>query len=121
MASGGEPSPPWTDAQLQGDEVSKKDLVTFLQENGTRKVILAISQKGDSQSEAGANITIFVGSAVQFLRENKVYGKVASIAKGSKKDHLITVYRLLFETKVRLFVLSAFSGLALPDTCCDVL
>ena len=40
MATGGEPSPPWTDEQMHKDDVSKKDLVTFLQENGAKKVRL---------------------------------------------------------------------------------
>ncbi|XP_065183109.1 peptidyl-prolyl cis-trans isomerase FKBP3-like [Sycon ciliatum] len=70
MASA-EPVSTYTEEQMASDDVSKKDIVTFLQENGREK----------------------------FLRDNKVFGKVASIAKGSKKDHLISVYKKMFETK----------------------
>lgn len=66
-----EPTPPYTDEQLKSDDVSKKELCTFLQENGSRK----------------------------FLKENKLNGQLKSIAKTKSKDQLVADYHLLFETK----------------------
>ncbi|PVU94001.1 hypothetical protein BB559_003105 [Furculomyces boomerangus] len=61
----------WTAEQLVSDEVSKKDLVEFLQQNSSNK----------------------------FLIQNKLNGKVANIAKTSKKPLLISAYNLLFQTQ----------------------
>ncbi|KAI8819112.1 peptidyl-prolyl cis-trans isomerase FKBP3 [Fimicolochytrium jonesii] len=59
---------PWTDAELESDAVSKKDLVTFLQDSAT----------------------------YEFLKDRKLYGKPAAITKSSKKPDLITAYTALF-------------------------
>jgi len=61
----------WTDADLNGDSVSKKDLVTFLQEHGS----------------------------LDFQSEHKIKGQLKNIAKSRSKDELIVAYKALFETK----------------------
>ncbi|XP_077996835.1 peptidyl-prolyl cis-trans isomerase FKBP3-like [Glandiceps talaboti] len=66
-----EPSPPWTTEQISSDDVSKKDVVQFLQQN----------------------------SSTEFLKEHKLVGQVKNVTKTSKKEHLIDAYNKLFETK----------------------
>jgi FK506-binding protein 3 len=66
-----EPSSPYTAEQLKSDAVSKKDILQFVQEHASTK----------------------------FLKERKLYGKLASIAKCTKKDDLISAYENLFATK----------------------
>ncbi|GAB5591477.1 Putative ubiquinone biosynthesis monooxygenase [Umbelopsis nana] len=65
------PTREWTHEQLESDSVSKKDIVSFLQEN----------------------------ASAQFLLDNKLNGKLALVAKNSKRDKLVTAYEQLFETK----------------------
>ncbi|KAI9286916.1 FK506 binding protein 3 [Umbelopsis sp. AD052] len=66
-----EPTREWTHEQLESDSVSKKDIVTFLQENASG----------------------------QFLLDNKLNGKLAIVAKNSKREKLVDAYEKLFETK----------------------
>jgi len=66
-----EVSPPYTDEQLVGEGVSKKDLVVFLQENSSQK----------------------------FQVERKLKGSQKNVTKTKSKDHLIEDYRLLFSSK----------------------
>jgi len=61
----------WTEEELNGDTVSKKDLVTYLQENGS----------------------------LDFQTEHKIKGQLKSIAKSRSKDELTAAYKALFETK----------------------
>ncbi|KAI9100000.1 Fkbp3 protein [Phlyctochytrium arcticum] len=63
------PEQPWTEDQVSGDDVSKKDVVTFLQEHAT----------------------------YEFLKGRKLYGKVANIAKSAKKPDLLAAYKALYE------------------------
>lgn len=67
----GEPEQKWSEEDLNGDGVSKKDLVTFLQENGS----------------------------LNFQSEHKIKGQLKNIAKSRSKDELILAYKALFETK----------------------
>jgi len=64
-------SPPYTEEQLLSEEVSKKDLATFLQENSSQK----------------------------FQLEHKLKGALKNVIKTKSKDQLIEDYRLLFSTK----------------------
>ncbi|KAJ3276700.1 FK506-binding protein 2B [Borealophlyctis nickersoniae] len=64
------PARPWEDDKLDTDSVSKKDLVTFLHDHAT----------------------------YQFLKDRKLYGKVANITKTAKKPDLIAAYKELFES-----------------------
>ncbi|XP_056402727.1 peptidyl-prolyl cis-trans isomerase FKBP3 [Hyla sarda] len=70
-AAAGEPVREWSKEQLQSEELSKKDVITFLQTNA---------------SEA-------------FLAEHKLLGNIKNVAKTAKKDQLITAYEKLFLTK----------------------
>jgi len=64
-------SPPYTEQQLVSEEVSKKDLATFLQENSSQK----------------------------FQLEHKLKGALKNVVKTKSKDQLIDDYRQLFSTK----------------------
>lgn len=66
-----EPQKEWTDDQLASDAITKKDLVTFLQQH----------------------------SSTKFQREHKIKGKLENIAKSAKKPDLIKAYHALFETR----------------------
>ncbi|KAH8556281.1 peptidyl-prolyl cis-trans isomerase FKBP3-like protein [Umbelopsis sp. PMI_123] len=66
-----EPTRQWTHEQIESDTVSKKDIASFLQEN----------------------------ASAQFLIDNKLNGKLAIVAKNSKRDKLVDAYEKLFETK----------------------
>ncbi|KAJ3039615.1 FK506-binding protein 2B [Rhizophlyctis rosea] len=65
-----QPTPPWTAAELETDNVSKKDLVSFLHDHAT----------------------------YQFLKDRKLYGKLANVTKTAKKPDLIAAYNALFES-----------------------
>ncbi|KAK9765554.1 FK506-binding protein 2B [Basidiobolus ranarum] len=65
------PERTWTNEQLLSDDVSKKDIVQFLQQNGSN----------------------------QFLLEHKLNGKVQNVAKAGKKDALANAYEQLFITE----------------------
>ncbi|XP_077319682.1 peptidyl-prolyl cis-trans isomerase FKBP3 [Lithobates pipiens] len=67
----GEPSREWSEEQLHNDDLSKKDVIVFLQQH----------------------------SSESFLAEHKLLGNVKNVAKTANKDHLITAYNKLFETK----------------------
>uniref|UniRef100_A0A8C5Q8V1 peptidylprolyl isomerase n=1 Tax=Leptobrachium leishanense TaxID=445787 RepID=A0A8C5Q8V1_9ANUR len=73
MAASGEPERPWSPEQLQSEELPKKDIIKFLQEHAT-----------DS-----------------FLTEHKLLGNIKNVAKTAKKEHLVTAYNKLFQSKVR--------------------
>ncbi|KAJ1948410.1 FK506-binding protein 2B [Linderina macrospora] len=64
-------SPKWTAAELASDDVSKKDLISYLQESASN----------------------------DFLLSHKLNGKLANVAKSAKKPALITAYNDLFATK----------------------
>jgi len=66
-----EVAPPYTQQQLVSEEVSKKDLATFLQENSSQK----------------------------FQVEHKLKGALKNVIKTKSKDQLVEDYRLLFSTK----------------------
>ncbi|RUP50769.1 hypothetical protein BC936DRAFT_137718 [Jimgerdemannia flammicorona] len=66
-----EPTRQWSTEELATDAVSKKDIVSFLQEN----------------------------SSSSYLIEHKLNGKFANVVKTAKKDALIVAYNALFATK----------------------
>ncbi|KAJ1645381.1 FK506-binding protein 2B [Coemansia asiatica] len=61
----------WTDEELNSEGVSKKDLVSFLQESASNEFLLA----------------------------HKLNGKLANVAKAAKRPALVAAYHALFETK----------------------
>ncbi|KAJ3145754.1 FK506-binding protein 2B [Geranomyces michiganensis] len=63
------PQPQWTHEELEGDGVSKKDLVSALQDLAT----------------------------YDFLKERKLHGKAANVIKTTKKPELIKAYKALYE------------------------
>ncbi|XP_036592097.1 peptidyl-prolyl cis-trans isomerase FKBP3 [Trichosurus vulpecula] len=70
MAAAG-PQRAWTAEQLRSEALPKKDIIKFLQDNGS-----------DS-----------------FLAEHKLLGNIKNVAKTANKDHLVTAYNHLFESK----------------------
>nr|XP_002741406.2 PREDICTED: peptidyl-prolyl cis-trans isomerase FKBP3-like [Saccoglossus kowalevskii] len=62
---------PWTAEAISSEDVGKKEIVQFLQENASS----------------------------QFLHEHKLKGQSKNVAKTSKKDALINYYNQMFETK----------------------
>jgi len=66
-----EVSKPWNDEQIKTEEVSKKQIVEFLQAH----------------------------ASLDFLKRNKMNGKVANVLKNSKKEELVEAYNELFEKK----------------------
>ncbi|KAK9531763.1 hypothetical protein VZT92_011169 [Zoarces viviparus] len=66
-----EPTREWSDEQLKSDDLPKKDLIKFIQDNG----------------------------AHSFLNEHKLLGNIKSVAKTAKKEQLIIAYNQLFEGK----------------------
>ncbi|KAI9229448.1 MAG: FK506-binding protein 3 [Piptocephalis tieghemiana] len=64
------PQAPWTDADLAGEAVSKKDLLTFLHTQASN----------------------------EFLVERKLNGKLATVAKNAKRPALVSAYKDLFAT-----------------------
>uniref|UniRef100_A0A8C0LFS6 FKBP3 basic tilted helix bundle domain-containing protein n=1 Tax=Canis lupus dingo TaxID=286419 RepID=A0A8C0LFS6_CANLU len=67
------PQRAWTVEQLRSEQLPKKDIIKFLQDHGS-----------DS-----------------FLAEHKLLGNIKNVAKTANKDHLVTAYNHLFESKVR--------------------
>ena len=61
----------WTVEQLRSEQLPKKDIIKFLQDHGS-----------DS-----------------FLAECKLLGNIKNVAKTANKDHLVTAYNHLFESK----------------------
>ncbi|XDV41075.1 hypothetical protein PO909_010006 [Leuciscus waleckii] len=61
----------WSDEQLKTEEVPKKELIKFIQDNG----------------------------AHSFLAEHKLLGNIKNVAKTAKKEQLIEAYNQLFESK----------------------
>ncbi|XP_051833661.1 peptidyl-prolyl cis-trans isomerase FKBP3 [Sminthopsis crassicaudata] len=70
MAAAG-PQRLWSAEQLRSEALPKKDIIKFLQDNGS-----------DS-----------------FLAEHKLLGNIKNVAKTANKDHLVTAYNHLFESK----------------------
>ena len=65
----------WTVEQLRSEQLPKKDIIKFLQDHGS-----------DS-----------------FLAEHKLLGNIKNVAKTANKDHLVTAYNHLFESKVSTY------------------
>ncbi|KAI8588592.1 Fkbp3 protein [Geranomyces variabilis] len=63
------PAPKWNNEELESDSVSKKDLVSALQDLAT----------------------------YEFLKERKLHGKAANVIKATKKPELIKAYKALHE------------------------
>ncbi|XP_068947877.1 peptidyl-prolyl cis-trans isomerase FKBP3 isoform X1 [Petaurus breviceps papuanus] len=61
----------WSAEQLSSEALPKKDIIKFLQDNGS-----------DS-----------------FLAEHKLLGNIKNVAKTANKDHLVTAYNHLFESQ----------------------
>ncbi|CAB1340002.1 unnamed protein product [Coregonus sp. 'balchen'] len=61
----------WSDEQLKSDDLPKKDIIKFIQDN----------------------------SAHSFLAEHKLMGNIKNVAKTAKKEQLIIAYNDLFESK----------------------
>ncbi|XP_046847276.1 peptidyl-prolyl cis-trans isomerase FKBP3-like [Xenia sp. Carnegie-2017] len=66
-----EPERSYTQDQLESEEVTKKDILSFLQANASKA----------------------------FLKGNKLNGKLNNVAKSFKKDQAINLYNKMFETK----------------------
>uniref|UniRef100_A0A4W5JQZ5 peptidylprolyl isomerase n=1 Tax=Hucho hucho TaxID=62062 RepID=A0A4W5JQZ5_9TELE len=61
----------WSDEQLKSDDLPKKDIIKFIQDN----------------------------AAHSFLAEHKLMGNIKNVAKTAKKEQLIIAYNDLFESK----------------------
>ncbi|XP_026104511.1 peptidyl-prolyl cis-trans isomerase FKBP3-like [Carassius auratus] len=66
-----DPERAWSDEQLKSEEIPKRELITFIQEN----------------------------AAHSFLSEHKLLGNIKNVAKTAKKEQLIEAYNQLFESK----------------------
>ncbi|XP_051954015.1 peptidyl-prolyl cis-trans isomerase FKBP3 [Xyrauchen texanus] len=69
MAS--DPAREWSDEQLKNDDLPKKELIKFIQDNATHS----------------------------FLADHKLMGNIKNVAKTAKKEQLIEAYNQLFESK----------------------
>ncbi|XP_051511621.1 peptidyl-prolyl cis-trans isomerase FKBP3-like [Myxocyprinus asiaticus] len=69
MAS--DPAREWSDEQLKNEDLPKKELIKFIQDNATHS----------------------------FLVEHKLLGNIKNVAKTAKKEQLIEAYNQLFESK----------------------
>ncbi|KAL4641806.1 peptidyl-prolyl cis-trans isomerase FKBP3 [Arapaima gigas] len=66
-----EPTREWSEEQLKSDNLPKKDIIKFLQDN----------------------------AAQSFLTEHKLMGNIKNVAKTAKKESLVLAYNQLFESK----------------------
>ncbi|XP_075900814.1 peptidyl-prolyl cis-trans isomerase FKBP3 isoform X2 [Nelusetta ayraudi] len=66
-----EPAREWSEEQLKSDDLPKKDIIKFLQDN----------------------------AAHSFLNEHKLLGSIKNVAKTAKREQLVTAYNQLFESK----------------------
>ncbi|XP_058468565.1 peptidyl-prolyl cis-trans isomerase FKBP3 [Solea solea] len=66
-----EPAREWSVEQLKSDDLPKKDIIKFIQDN----------------------------AAHSFLNEHKLLGNIKNVAKTAKKEQLIIAYSQLFESK----------------------
>ncbi|XP_067274870.1 peptidyl-prolyl cis-trans isomerase FKBP3 [Pseudorasbora parva] len=66
-----DPARAWSDEQLKTEEVPKKELIKFIQDN----------------------------AAHSFLAEHKLLGNIKNVAKTAKKEQLTEAYNQLFESK----------------------
>lgn len=66
-----EPTREWSEEQLKSDDLPKKDIIKFLQDN----------------------------AAQSFLNEHKLLGNIKNVAKTAKKEQLTVAYNELFESK----------------------
>ncbi|XP_043930203.1 peptidyl-prolyl cis-trans isomerase FKBP3 [Protopterus annectens] len=67
----GRPVREWSNEQLNSEDLLKKDIIKFLQDNASDT----------------------------FLAEHKLMGNIKNVAKTARKDNLIVAYNQLFETK----------------------
>uniref|UniRef100_A0A8C9AJR8 FKBP3 basic tilted helix bundle domain-containing protein n=1 Tax=Prolemur simus TaxID=1328070 RepID=A0A8C9AJR8_PROSS len=66
--AGAVPQPVWTVEQLHSDQLPRKDIIKFLQDDGSHS----------------------------FLAEHKLLGNIKNVAETANKDHLIIAYYHLF-------------------------
>ncbi|XP_061900995.1 peptidyl-prolyl cis-trans isomerase FKBP3 [Entelurus aequoreus] len=66
-----EPAREWSDDQLKSDDLPKKDIIKFIQDN----------------------------AAHSFLNEHKLLGNIKNVAKTAKKEQLVVAYNELFVSK----------------------
>ncbi|XP_061610615.1 peptidyl-prolyl cis-trans isomerase FKBP3 [Phyllopteryx taeniolatus] len=66
-----EPAREWSNEQLKSDDLPKKDLIKFIQDN----------------------------AAHSFLNEHKLLGNIKNVAKTAKKEQLVVAYNELFASK----------------------
>ncbi|KAI5611273.1 peptidyl-prolyl cis-trans isomerase FKBP3, partial [Silurus asotus] len=66
-----EPAREWSDEKLNSEEIPKKDIIKFLQDN----------------------------AAHSFLVEHKLMGNIKNVVKTAKKEQLVLAYNQLFESK----------------------
>ncbi|XP_055041348.1 peptidyl-prolyl cis-trans isomerase FKBP3 [Misgurnus anguillicaudatus] len=66
-----EPAREWSDEQLKSEEIPKKDVIKFIQDN----------------------------AAHSFLSEHKLMGNIKNVAKTAKKEQLLEAYNQLFLSK----------------------
>ncbi|KAF4099971.1 peptidyl-prolyl cis-trans isomerase FKBP3 [Onychostoma macrolepis] len=66
-----DPERAWSEEQLKSEEVPKKDLIKFIQDN----------------------------AAHSFLAEHKLLGNIKNVAKTAKKEQLLEAYEQLFESR----------------------
>ncbi|KAM3602523.1 uncharacterized protein V6R79_005693 [Siganus canaliculatus] len=66
-----EPTREWSDEQLKSDDLPKKDIIKFLQDN----------------------------AAHSFLNEHKLLGSIKNVAKTANKDRVVIAYNQLFQSK----------------------
>ncbi|KAK2864094.1 hypothetical protein Q7C36_003248 [Tachysurus vachellii] len=66
-----EPTQEWSEEKLNSEEIPKKDLIKFLQDNASHS----------------------------FLVEHKLKGNIKNVVKTAKKEQLIGAYKQLFESK----------------------
>ncbi|KAF7650997.1 hypothetical protein LDENG_00117150 [Lucifuga dentata] len=66
-----EPTREWSEEQLKSDDLPKKDIIKFIQDN----------------------------AAHSFLTEHKLLGNIKNVAKTAKKEQLVIAYNELFQSK----------------------
>ncbi|XP_046692802.1 peptidyl-prolyl cis-trans isomerase FKBP3 isoform X2 [Silurus meridionalis] len=66
-----EPAREWSDEKLNSEEIPKKDIIKFLQDNASHS----------------------------FLVEHKLMGNIKNVVKTAKKEQLVLAYNQLFESK----------------------
>ncbi|XP_036202836.1 peptidyl-prolyl cis-trans isomerase FKBP3 isoform X1 [Myotis myotis] len=87
------PQRAWTVEQLRSEQLPKKDIIKFLQDHGSDSVPEAAGGR------AGAAEGRLTPPEMPFLAEHKLLGNIKNVAKTANKDHLVTAYNHLFESK----------------------